>query len=314
MKMLAAALIASLPVAAVAAEPLVDAEWLADNLGNEKLIVLDIRNALDKGSREIYAKGHIPGAVHSDYLKGGWRTKKGGVVGVLPDVPVLEALISELGVSDESHVVISHGGVDATDFGSAARVYWTFKYLGHDEVSILDGGWREWRRDPARPIETGIVIPEGDMFVAEPRGELLVGNDDIKASFADPNVVRVDARPLAQFLGEAKHKAAKRPGRLINAVHFDQSQLIGADGKVKDTRQLSATFSNQINPRAGQEIYSYCNTGHWAATNWFVMSEILGLENVRLFDQSMVGWTAIADNPVATGIGAKLQISGTLPN
>lgn len=306
MKSMALALSLTLPVAAMAAEPLVDADWLSAQLGNETVVVLDIRNRLDGGSREAYAEGHIPGAVHSDYLKDGWRTKKEEVVGVVSDVEDLEELISGLGIGGDDHVVISHGGVSASDFGSAARVYWTFKYLGHDEVSILDGGWRGWIDDSVRPVETGITERSADTFVADVRPELLVSTDDVKMSFANPDIMRVDARPIEQFLGQAKHDAASRAGRLPDAVQFDQSQLIGDDGKVKNIEELRQIFAITLDSGAGKEIYSYCNTGHWASTNWFVMSELLGAPNVRLYDQSMVGWTADPANPVDTGNPPKI--------
>lgn len=280
-----------------AAEPLVGADWLEDRLGNQELVVLDIRNKLDGGSRETYSNGHIPGAVHSDYLLDGWRTQKGDVVGVLPDVAVLEALISDLGIGEDHHVVISHGGVDNTDFGSAARVYWTFKYLGHNQVSILDGGWLGWLEDRSRPVEQGIVERDGELFVAEIRPELLVGTDEVKGSLDQTGILRVDARPLDQFLGLAKHAAAKAFGRIPGAVQVDQSDFFKANGRLKDVDALRVLFDGHIG--AGERgIFAYCNTGHWAATNWFVLSELLGVDNVRLYDHSMVGWTADPNLPV----------------
>lgn len=301
MKIVAYVLALAVPSAAWSAEPLVKPEWLSSQLTNENVVVLDIRNELDGGGREAYLEGHIPNAVHSDYLKDGWRTTRNGVAGVLPEPAVLEALLSDLGIGNDNHVVISHGGVDATDFGSAARIYWTLKYLGHDEVSILDGGWRGWVEDPSRPVARGGVDRPGELYWAEPRPELLASTADIKMSFANPDVIRVDARPLDQFLGRTKHKAAKWAGRLPDAVHFDQSSLIGADGRVKDIEEIGEFFAANIDLDAGKELYTYCNTGHWAATNWFVMSELLGVENVRLYDESMVGWTADPANRPNTG-------------
>ena len=105
--------------------------WLADRLANDRLVVIDLRNKIDSGSYETFLQGHIPGSVHSDYLKDGWRVGKDDVVGLLPTEAQFEALARKLGVSSDSHVILVPAGVSSTDFGSAARAYWTFKTFGH---------------------------------------------------------------------------------------------------------------------------------------------------------------------------------------
>ena len=123
------------------AEPLVDAGWVAANIGKDDVVVLDIRPEPKEVSAAGFEDGHIPGAVHADYSTAGWRVERDGTVGMLPDTGDLEALIGGLGIDNDDHVVIVHPGESSSDFGSATRVYWTFKVLGHDDVSILDGGY-----------------------------------------------------------------------------------------------------------------------------------------------------------------------------
>ena len=129
--------------AATAATPLVDASWLENRLGDDRLVLIDLRNKRDGGSYETYLDGHIPTAVHSDYLRDGWRVGRDDVAGLIPEASQFEALARKLGVSSGSHVVLIPAGVGATDFGSSARAYWTFKVFGHDKVSILDGGYAD---------------------------------------------------------------------------------------------------------------------------------------------------------------------------
>src|SRR5262245_21679986 len=86
------------------AEPLVSVEWLAGHRRDQGLVVLDIRSAIDGGSAETYAQAHIPGAVHSDYDKAGWRATRNGLPYMLPSVAQLEKLIGELGIDEDSHV------------------------------------------------------------------------------------------------------------------------------------------------------------------------------------------------------------------
>src|SRR5689334_17075159 len=132
------------PARAAGAGPLVSVEWLAAHRGNPDMVVLDIRSAIDGGGTEAYAKAHIPGAVHSDYDKAGWRVTRDGVPFRLPSVAELEKLIGELGIDEDNHVVIVPAGVHASDFAAAARVYWTLKVAGLAQVSILDGGFAAW--------------------------------------------------------------------------------------------------------------------------------------------------------------------------
>jgi thiosulfate/3-mercaptopyruvate sulfurtransferase len=146
-----AALAAS--VAGAHAEPLVTVEWLNSHRADPDLVVLDIRSAIDGGGVQTYAAGHIPGSVHSDYDKAGWRVTRNNVPFMVPTVPELEKLIGDLGIDGATHVVVVPAGVNVLDFGSAARTYWTLKYVGVKNVSILDGGIAAWRQ-AGLPLES----------------------------------------------------------------------------------------------------------------------------------------------------------------
>jgi thiosulfate/3-mercaptopyruvate sulfurtransferase len=126
--------------------PLVDADWLDANLNRSDLVVLDVRSGIDNGGdRSSFQQAHIPGSVYSSYTGDGWRESRNGVAGLLPPVASLERLIGSLGIGNEDTVVIVPAGTGVTDFGSAARVYWTFRVLGHDAVTILNGGFAGWQ-------------------------------------------------------------------------------------------------------------------------------------------------------------------------
>ena len=278
-------------------EPLVDVAWVKANGEREDVVILDIRNQIDGGSPKTFAAGHIPGAVHSDYLKAGWRTEVDGVVAQVPSADQLETLIGSLGIDNQTTVVVVPAGVSSTDFGSAARVYWTFKYAGHDDVAILDGGYRAWIEDPANPIATGADAPEPKIFEAELRPELRVDSADVQAALDRDDALLVDGRPANQFRGLAKHKAAKAPGHIPGAANFDQGLTFDeGTGKLIDLDRLQRLLPAGL--KDADEVYSYCNTGHWAAVNWFVLSEVAGKDNVRLYDGSMVEWTQDSSRPL----------------
>jgi len=276
--------------------PLVSTGWLKEHLKDPDVFVLDVRSAIDGGGVEAYQKGHIPGAIHSDYDKAGWRVTRGGVPFMLPTLAELEKLIGELGIDEDTHVVVVPAGVHFTDFGSAARTYWTLKVAGLSKVSILDGGYAAWTAGQ-NAIETGPSKPSPKIFTATLNKALLAESGDVQKIEQSGGATLIDSRPASFFVGKQKAPAAQAYGHIPGAVNVD-----------------SATFydskSNRLKPQAelvsiaaalpGGPAVTYCNTGHWAATDWFVLSEILGRGDVRLYYGSMVDWTSDASRPLAS--------------
>ena len=296
-----AALLAMVAVAlgpALAAEvsPLVDAAWVSGKGTKAGVVILDIRNKLGGGSEAVFREGHIPGAVYSDYLSAGWRTKVDNVPGQLPPVSNLEALIGGLGIDNDSHVVVVSGGTSALDMGSATRVYWTFKVLGHDKVSILDGGYRAYVADPKNLIEMGPVSPKAKRFTAHFRPGMVADRDSVQAA-QKAGVALIDMRPPEQYRGEQKHGMAKRAGTIPGAVNVPESQITTADGTFVGTKRLGELLA-AVGVEPDQDAIAFCNTGHWASLGWFAKSEILGRKNVKLYDGSMVDWAAQDDLPI----------------
>ena len=297
--LIAAAVALATAGSAVAAgvEPLVTLRWLQVHHTSSDVVVLDIRSAIDGGGVDAYARGHIPGAVHSDYDKGGWRVTRNGVPFMLPSAAELEALFSDLGIDEDIHVVVVPAGVHVLDFGAAARVFWTLKVAGHRRVSILDGGFAAWKADPASPIETGMNRPEPKIFTVAFDHSLLAPIDDVEQASKSGEATLLDARPARFFTGKEKAPAAKAYGHIPRAINLDSAAFYDpGSNRLRSATELSAISASL--PQG--PIVSYCNTGHWASTNWFVLSEMLGRKDVRLYSGSMVEWTADAGRPVAS--------------
>ena len=278
---------------------LITPEALAARLGDENLVIIDIRTAAD-GAKAAFEAGHIPGAVHSDYAADGWRAKIGNAPGMLPPLANLAALAGRLGIKPQDDVVIVPAGTAATDFAAAARVYWTLKFIGHGQQAILDGGFKAWTADPKRPVETGASKPKSaDAYPIVAQQALRSTADSTLVASRSKQASLVDARGPSYFEGREKSAEAARAGHIPGAIQRDYAGAFEG-GKLKPSGELEQLFSAV--PRG--PVISYCNTGHSAAANWFVLSEVLGRDEVALYDGSMTDWTQDPERPVATGKAA----------
>lgn len=280
--------------AAGGAEPLVSVEWLSNHLKDQKLVVLDIRSAIDGGGAKAYEAAHIPGSVHSDYDKAGWRVTRNNVPFMVPTAAELEKLIGDLGIDEDTHVVVVPAGVNVLDFGSAARTYWTLKYAGVPKVSILDGGIAAWRQ-AGLPVESGVSKPSPTIFSANIDNSLRIDAAGVEKIESTGGATLVDARPASFFLGKEKAPTVAVYGHIPGALNVDSAEFYDAKtNKLKPRAELEA-LARAI--PTGPAV-SYCNTGHWASTDWFVLHELLGRKDTRLYAGSMVEWTSHADRPV----------------
>jgi thiosulfate/3-mercaptopyruvate sulfurtransferase len=282
----------------LAAQPLVDGDWVAGNLGKSDIVVLDIRNKIDKGSKEVYEQGHIPGAIYSNYLDDGWRTTKDGVDGMLPDAADLEGLIGGLGIGNDDHVVIVPAGVSAVDYGSATRIYWTFKVMGHDNVSILNGGYALWTGQ-GRAVEFGSNRREPKSFKAQFRPELVASRDDVaQVVKTGKGAVLIDNRPSQLYVGEKKAEKAARYGAIPGARNIPQDEFYGKSGNEFTKLDQLAQMWRDAGIAEGSEQITYCNTGHWASLGWFASSELLGNKRTRIYDGSIYDWSQKTELPM----------------
>jgi thiosulfate/3-mercaptopyruvate sulfurtransferase len=281
------------------ASPLVPVAWLDAHLTDPHVKVVDIRST-ESGGRPAFEAGHIPGAIHSDYAADGWRIAHAGAGGLLPEPASLAGLLGGLGITPVHHVVVVSAGLAASDFSAAARVYWTLKVAGHGRVSILDGGYAAWSA-AGRPVETGSSAPaSGEPYPVRIDGSLRARTADVREAIARGGTTLLDGRSQAQFEGREKSPQAARPGRLPGAAHLDHGEAFEpGTGRLRPAAELEQLFGS-LPPGP---VVSYCNTGHLASANWFVLSEVLGRPRVSLYDGSMSEWTQDPARPVATGPG-----------
>lgn len=271
-------------VQAATYQPLVEATELNEVLAaDQQLQIIDIRSAED------YAAGHIPGAISAPY--GQWRGPAHNP-GQLADNLYFETLVRQLGLTDQQPIVVYSSGVDETDFGAAARVYWTLKYLGLTDLSVLNGGFQQWQL-AQHAISSDATQVSASQLTVQNNAKLVISKDQLleKILQQDTAYQLLDARPPLFYQGKVKAPTASTGGTIATAQNTPFTQWFNDnDTRIRPVAQIKALVHSQGLDQAPETV-SFCNTGHWAATNWFVLSELAGLQNVRLYPASLAEWT-----------------------
>ncbi len=243
-------------------------------------LVLDIRG-------DAYAQGHVAGAISAPYaLFRGPAENPGALV---PE-DKLQAVLRELGVTLERPVVVVHQGEDDSDFGAAARVYWTLKSSGVSHLAILNGGMNAWAAE-GLPLETVANQPQPSEVEISFSDRWLATTEDVSAIVGGQKQARlIDSRPEAFYQGQQAHAAATKPGTLPGAENVSHAVWFSSPTQVMDAPS-AADVAAKLGIGKDEEVVAFCNTGHWAATEWFALSELAGIEDAKLYPDSMVGWS-----------------------
>lgn len=293
----ALAALAASTVSALAIEgagPLVSADWVIEHAGQENVVVVDIR--ADVANTDLGDAPYIANAVVAPYNTAGWRTEIDGVPGKIPGIEDITGLVESLGIDNDDHVVIVPWGTNSTEFGSATRVYWTFRYLGHDSVSILDGGWRQYDAAGGARVATPVTAEVSD-FEVNLNETVLATTDDVLAALDDGTKL-VDGRPEDQFRGETKSPVAAAPGTIPGSVNLPHSEFYSSDFALFAQPETVEALVTAVGIASDEANITFCNTGHWASVAWFGLSEVLGNQQTAMYDGSMSEWTQDPARPL----------------
>ena len=280
------AIAACLSASAFAAQPLLAPQELRARLNDPQLRVIDIRDGA------AYSANHIPGAVNAPYAQ--WRGPANNPGELLP-LAQLTRLVQSLGLSPATHAVVVSSGADATDFGASARVYWQLKVLGLKELSVVNGGMKAWAAANL-PQNAEAVKVAASNYQPQMDNSLIATKEELVQRIKSGGTSLIDARPAAFFNGETKAPTAKVAGTLPTAVNFsfDKWFVPGTSTFVVPDEARKVAASGAIDPN--KDAVCFCNTGHWAAINWFAMSEVLGQKGVKLYPGSMAEWSQDPNN------------------
>ena len=264
---------------------LVSVDWLARNLKAPHLAVLDV------GAFTRYEKEHIPGAARAF---GPWQRKNAQFVGyMMPSVPAVIRMLRSFGVNNDSFVVIYDDGTTAHDTAMSARALWTLEALGHDRVAILDGGFEAWKQKK-EPVTSRPSVPRPGDFTGRLEKGKLATLADVKRDLRSSGVVFVDNRSPNEDFGFEKKSYIVRYGHLpgsrlwpagfmtIGGIKFSPSYMRPREELADAVRGVG------IPANRNAEIITYSDQGTDAALGYFVLHDLMGYKNVRLFDGSIL--------------------------
>ncbi|MBX3194797.1 MAG: sulfurtransferase [Microbacteriaceae bacterium] len=281
--------------------PLVSAQWLADHLGADGLLVVDASvvgfarpdggSGYLSGHEQYLLEGHIPGAVFADLIDE-FSDPEGPHPFTRPGAGRFAAAAGALGVGDGTTVVV----YDTAHGQWAARFWWLLRAFGFDDVALLDGGLTTWRTE-GRALDLGHVEPVPRAFAPHERPELWVDKDYVEGVVEGRHdSALVCATPPAEFTGEASPRP--RAGRIPGSSSAPAARLVDRDRRTYLDRDA---LSGILAPVLGApRIVTYCGGGIAAASAAFALT-LLGERSVAIYDGSLNEWTADPDAALVTG-------------
>ncbi len=271
--------------------PLVSTDWLADalNAPNVKVVDASWRMPGIPPARLDHEKRRIPGAVFFDIDE--IADHSTSLPHMLPPVETFADAVGSLGIGASDRIIV----YDDAGLFSAARVWWTFRTLGHERVSVLDGGLPKWRREN-RPMAAGKATVEPVAYqIAQLRGYSRSA-DDVLGMLKNGGGIVLDARPAPRFLGEAAEpRQGLRSGHMPGAVNLPHGLLLTDEGALRPLHELARLFHDR-GVHAETHVITSCGSGVTAAVLSLAL-ERLGHRSHGLYDGSWTEWGAASNDP-----------------
>lgn len=269
---------------------LVDTDWIAAHVDdpNVRLIEIDWDGLVD------YEAGHVPGALGWNWKAALWDPFERE----FPSEADFAARLGAAGIAADTTVVFYGAPVQ---FGTYA--WWVFRLMGHADVRMLDGGKVKWHAE-GRPVTKDEPVVEPATYVVGPgTGGIRAGRDDVLANIGKPETVILDHRSPEEYSGERvglpgkPDVGAERYGRIPGARHLPFDSLLNEDSSFKSKAELEEIVGRHVSSK-DQPVLSYCRLSHRATLASFVMTELLGYENVRVYDGSWTEWGSMVGMPI----------------
>ena len=276
---------------------LTETDELARELNAPDLVIIDASWHMpveNRNAYEEYLAEHIPGAIFFDIDE--IADTKSGLPHMLPPPEKFSSRMRSMGIGDGSRIVV----YDSAGLFSAARVWWTFRVMGVDDVSVLNGGLPKWKRE-GRPLESGPPRSRTTRhFTARRNLDLVRDVSDIKALLKDRSAEIVDARAADRFAGKAPEpRPGLRSGHIPGSHNLPYAKLLNKDGTFKTGPEIERLFE-EAGVDLTKPVVASCGSGITASVLALGLAEI-GHRRVAVYDGSWSEWGADQNLPIETG-------------
>ncbi|SEM51126.1 thiosulfate/3-mercaptopyruvate sulfurtransferase [Mesobacillus persicus] len=273
----------------------VNKEWLVDQLGNGQVKIIDCRFELGKPNegKRLYQESHIPGAYYFDLEKQlSSPVSTHGGRHPLPDIDQLRLEIEKVGIDNAKTVVAYDGG----EGQFASRFWWLLTYMGHENVFVLNEGFKGWE-EAGYPTTEDVPELEPASFKVDLQEEMLATYEDVKEIVSNKknSPILIDSRDEARYLGEVE-PIDRVPGHIPGAIHKFWAGGI-EQGSFKTEEEQGKRFAELAED---EPIIVYCGSGVTATPNYMAL-KMAGFHNVKLYAGSYSDWVSYEENPVAKG-------------
>jgi thiosulfate/3-mercaptopyruvate sulfurtransferase len=268
---------------------LVDTQWVEDHLNDDSIRIVEVDE-----NPALYAEAHIPGAIGFDWQKDLQDQVKRDFLS--PEE--FGKLFGSRGVSND-HTIVLYG--DRNNW-FAAYTYWYLRYYGHDKVLLMNGPREKWVNE-GRPTSSDQPSHAATTFQAKPGDEAIRAKRDEMFKVLGSDTRLVDVRSPQEFSGELiamagyEQEGAQRSGHIPGAANVPWAQAVNEDGTFKSADDLRDLYTGK-GVLGDNDIVAYCRIGERSAHTWFVLHELLGVDNVKNYDGSWTEWGNMVAVPV----------------
>ncbi|RLT35515.1 MAG: sulfurtransferase [Chloroflexi bacterium] len=270
-------------------EKLVTADWVAQHMhdANVRLIEVDV-------DTEAYRESHLEGAVAFNWTSQLQDQIRRDII----SRPALDLLLSEAGVSNDTHVVLY--GDNNNWF--AAYALWLLELYGHENVSLMDGGRVKWLAD-GRPVTADVLVVAHTQYRAKDANLALRAlRDEVLAAANGGGPQLVDVRSPAEYKGEiiappGMSESAQRAGHIPGAKSIPWARAVNEDGTFRSVDELRTLYGD-AGVQDGEPTIAYCRIGERSSHTWFVLHHLLGYANVKNYDGSWTEYGSLIGVPV----------------
>ena len=276
-----------------AKDVLVSTDWVQENLDNPDVRIIDVDE-----DTEAYGRGHIRNAVGLN-----WRTDlQDPLKRDFVDAAAFATLNDDIGVSNETQVVL-YGG---NNNWFASYAYWYYRYYGHENVKLVDGGRKKWEHEERELTQDPPKVVQGSGYrVRGANNDIRAFRDFIQTSVVgNPSFGLIDVRSPEEFSGallapaHLPQEASQRPGHIPGAKNIPWSKNVdGATGEFLPAAELAALYEG-VGVGPDSAAIAYCRIGERSALTWFVLHELLGYPSVRNYDGSWTEWGSLVGVPI----------------